>query len=250
MEACQIMTGRGGWPLTIIMTPDGVPFFAATYIPREGRLGMMGLMELIPLVDELWKNRRSELTDLGFKVLNAMRKADKHLQASNADENTLSRAYLELSRIFDWASGGFGRAPKFPLPQNLLFLLRYWDRTGEMRALEMVELTLREMRCGGIYDQLAYGIHRYSTDAGWGVPHFEKMLYDQALISLVYLEAYQATGKRDYAIVADEILGFVAEELRSPDGAFCSALDAESDGIEEDIISGQWISFGMLLAMI
>ncbi|ABK15463.1 thioredoxin domain-containing protein [Methanothrix thermoacetophila] len=232
MEACQIITGRGGWPLTIIMSPDGIPFFAATYIPKDGRLGMMGLRELIPLVEELWRNRRSELTSLGFKVLNAMRKADTHLQASNADESTLSRAYLELSGIFDWTSGGFGRAPKFPLAQNLLFLLRYWHRTGEMKALEMVELTLREMRCGGIYDQLAYGFHRYSTDSSWGVPHFEKMLYDQALMSVVYLEAYQATGKRDYAIVADEILGFVAEDLRSPDGAFCSALDAESDNIE------------------
>ncbi|MCQ8902480.1 MAG: thioredoxin domain-containing protein [Methanothrix sp.] len=232
MEACQIMTGRGGWPLTIIMSPDGVPFFAATYIPKEGRLGMMGLRELIPLVEDLWKNRRSELTALGSKVLNAMRKADAHPQESNADESTLSRAYLELSGIFDWASGGFGRAPKFPLAQNLLFLLRYWHRTGEVKALEMVELTLREMRCGGIYDQLGYGFHRYSTDSSWGVPHFEKMLYDQALMSLAYLEALQATGNRDYAIVADEILGFVAEELISPEGAFCSALDAESDGIE------------------
>lgn len=232
MEACQIMTGRGGWPLTIIMSPDGIPFFAATYIPREGRLGMMGLRELVPLVEELWRNRRSELTALGSEVLNAMRKSNVHSPETIADESSLSRAYLELSRIFDWAHGGFGRAPKFPLAQNLLFLLRYWERTGESKALEMVELTLREMRCGGIYDQLAYGFHRYSTDASWGVPHFEKMLYDQALMSLAYLEAFQATGKRDYAIVADEILGFVADELISPEGAFCSALDAESDGIE------------------
>ncbi|MGD9910926.1 thioredoxin domain-containing protein [Methanothrix sp.] len=232
MEACQIITGRGGWPLTIIMSPDGIPFFAATYIPKDGRLGMMGLRELIPLVEGLWKNRRSELTALGSRVLNAMMESHVQSHVQNADESTLSRAYLEISGIFDWASGGFGRAPKFPLAQNLLFLLRYWHRTGEMKALEMVELTLREMRCGGIYDQLAYGFHRYSTDSSWGVPHFEKMLYDQALMSVVYLEAYQATGKRDYAIVADEILGFVAEDLRSPDGAFCSALDAESDNIE------------------
>ncbi|MGB9901671.1 thioredoxin domain-containing protein [Methanothrix sp.] len=232
MEACQIMTGRGGWPLTIIMSPDGSPFFAATYIPKDGRLGMMGMRELIPLVEELWKNRRSELTALGSRVLNAILEPHLQSEVQNADESTLRRAYLKLSGIFDWASGGFGRAPKFPLAQNLLFLLRYWHRTGEMKALEMVELTLREMRCGGIYDQLAYGFHRYSTDSSWGVPHFEKMLYDQALMSLAYLEAYQATGKRDYAIVADEILGFVAEELISPEGAFCSALDAESDGIE------------------
>ncbi|MEM0498375.1 MAG: thioredoxin domain-containing protein [Methanothrix sp.] len=232
MEACQIMSGRGGWPLTIIMSPDGIPFFAATYIPREGRLGMMGLRELVPLVEELWRNRRSELTALGSEVLNAMRKSDVHSPETIADESSLSRAYLALSGIFDWAHGGFGRAPKFPLAQNLLFLLRCWERTGESKALEMVELTLREMRCGGIYDQLAYGFHRYSTDASWGVPHFEKMLYDQALMSLAYLEAFQATGKRDYAIVADEILGFVADELVSPEGAFCSALDAESDGIE------------------
>ncbi|MBC7080059.1 MAG: thioredoxin domain-containing protein [Methanothrix sp.] len=232
MEACQIITGRGGWPLTIIMSPDGIPFFAATYIPKDGRLGMMGLRELIPLVEGLWKNRRSELTALGSRVLNAMMESHVQSHVQNADESTLSRAYLELSGIFDWTSGGFGSAPKFPLAQNLLFLLRYWHRTGEMKALEMVELTLREMRCGGIYDQLAYGFHRYSTDSSWGVPHFEKMLYDQALMSVVYLEAYQATGKRDYAIVADEILGFVAEDLRSPDGAFCSALDAESDNIE------------------
>ncbi|MDH7596291.1 MAG: thioredoxin domain-containing protein [Methanothrix sp.] len=232
MEACQIMTGRGGWPLTIIMSPDGIPFFAATYIPKDGRLGMMGLRELIPLVEELWKNRRSELTALGSRVLNAMMESHVQSHVQNADESTLSRAYLEISGIFDWASGGFGRAPKFPLAQNLLFLLRYWHRTGEMKALEMVELTLREMRCGGIYDQLAYGFHRYSTDSSWGVPHFEKMLYDQALMSLAYLEAFQATGKRDHAIVADEILGFVAGELISPEGAFCSALDAESDGIE------------------
>ncbi len=230
MEASQLMTGRGGWPLTIIMTPDGIPFFAATYIPKEGRLGMMGLLELIPMVEDIWRDRRSELVSLGSKVMSAIRKRESIGRAPN--ETSIQQAFLDLSRIFDWTHGGFGRAPKFPLAHNIIFLLRYWNRTGDADALRMAELTLREMRCGGIYDQLGYGFHRYSTDASWGVPHFEKMLYDQALISIAYLEAHQATGNKDYAIVADEILDFVARDLRSEEGAFYSALDADSDGVE------------------
>jgi len=232
MMVSQMMTGRGGWPLTIIMTPDKKPFFAATYIPKETRFGRMGMLELIPRISELWTTRPEEIFDAANKTIAAVQRASQHAPGDELDEATLKLAYEELSGRFDDEHGGFSNAPKFPTPQNLLFLLRYWKRTGNGKALEMVGKTLQRMRGGGIYDHIGFGFHRYSTDSEWLVPHFEKMLYDQAMLTLAYIESYQATGKREYAQTAREILLYVLRDMTGPEGGFYSAEDAESEGEE------------------
>lgn len=237
MAVALMMTGRGGWPLTIIMTPDKRPFFAATYIPKSGRFGQMGMMELMPRIKDLWKNQRKELLSSADKIIDNLksiqktegRGKDKGLEL---DASTLDAAYNGLSRIFDIQNGGFGSAPKFPTPHNLLFLLRYWKRSRDENALEIVETTLDAMRMGGIYDHVGFGFHRYSTDAEWFIPHFEKMLYDQALLIMAFAEAYQATGKDDYARTAREIIEYVLRDMTSPEGGFYSAEDADSEGEE------------------
>jgi len=232
MEACQRMTGRGGWPLTIVAAPDKRPFFAATYIPKEGRFGALGLKELIPKIQDMWMNHRDEVLKSSDRIVSALEQASPRASEKSLGRQSLDRAYQELSLLFDPINGGFGTAPKFPTPHNLMFLLRYWKRTGHQDALDMVEATLQSMRMGGIYDHLGFGFHRYSTDAGWSVPHFEKMLYDQALLTLAYLEAYQATGKKEYADTASEILSYVMRDMTSPEGGFYSAEDADSEGVE------------------
>jgi len=238
MKAAQAMTGRGGWPLTVIMTPDKKPFFAATYIPKTGRFGQAGLMEIIPRIKELWENNREELLDHANSILNHMRKMESaRMQIQDETEDSpdamiLEKGYVALSSIYDRVNGGFGTAPKFPSPCNLLFLLRYWRRTGQENALEIVENTLQAMRKGGIYDHIGFGFHRYSTDREWLVPHFEKMLYDQALLTMTYTEAYLATAKKEYAKTAEEIIDYVQRVMTSEDGAFFTAEDADSEGIE------------------
>ena len=232
MTACQMMTGRGGWPLTIIMTADKKPFFAATYIPKVGRFGSLGLLELIPRIKDLWTNDRNRLLDSAEKIsvnLNQLRTPDA---GTALDESALTNAYEGLCQQFDLQNGGFGSAPKFPTPHNLLFLLRYWKRTGDANALDMVETTLQAMRMGGVYDHIGFGFHRYSTDARWFAPHFEKMLYDQALLAMAYSEAYQATHKVEYAATAREILAYVHRDMTSEEGGFYSAEDADSEGVE------------------
>ncbi|NYT02857.1 MAG: thioredoxin domain-containing protein [Methanosarcinales archaeon] len=231
MAVCQAMTGRGGWPLTIIMTPDRKPFFAATYIPRQGRFGTAGLLQILPRIEAQWKESRPELLDSADRIVSQL--SSRSLPPGKPlDRSTLDGAYQGLLARFDWALGGFGGAPKFPSPHNLTFLLRYWKRSGEAAALEMAETTLQAMRMGGIFDHLGYGFHRYSTDARWKLPHFEKMLYDQALLTIAYLEAFQATGKEEYARTAREILEYVHRDMTSPEGAFYSAEDADSEGVE------------------
>ena len=234
MTACQMMTGRGGWPLTIIMTPDKKPFFAATYIPKEGRFGSSGLLELIPRIRDLWTNDRARLLDSAEKIsvnLNQIRTPQPGTGTA-LDESALTNAYEGLCQQFDLQNGGFGSAPKFPTPHNLLFLLRYWKRNNDANALDMVETTLQAMRMGGVYDQVGFGFHRYSTDARWFAPHFEKMLYDQALLAMAYSEAYQATHKVEYANTARETLDYVLRDMTSEDGGFYSAEDADSEGVE------------------
>jgi uncharacterized protein YyaL (SSP411 family) len=232
MSACQVMTGSGGWPLTIIMTPDKKPFFAATYIPRESRFGLVGMTELIPHIKELWATRRGEALNLSDKIAAALQQTSQDTAGEELDEETLKVAYEQLADHFDGQHGGFSRAPKFPVPHNLLFLLRYWKRSGNKAALDMVEKTLQAMRCGGIYDHIGFGFHRYSTDSQWLVPHFEKMLYDQAMLAMAYTEAYQATGKEDYEKIAREIFTYVLRDMTVPEGGFCSAEDADSEGEE------------------
>jgi len=232
MSVCQAMTGSGGWPLTIIMTSEGKPFFAATYIPKETRFGLTGMRELIPHIEELWRTKRGEVDTYVGEFLSALRESSLRPPSGDIPASTIQFAYEDLAYIFDEVHGGFGSAPKFPTPHNLLFLLRYWKRTRTGKPLKMVERTLQAMRLGGIYDHIGFGFHRYSTDDKWLVPHFEKMLYDQALLALGYVEAYQATENTEYSRTADEIFTFVLREMTSHEGGFYTALDADSEGEE------------------
>ncbi len=232
MTVCNMMTGSGGWPLTIIMTPEKEPFFAATYIPKDNRYGRMGMMDLVPRISQVWRERRKDVLENAAGVMKALLGFEKEEKAQTLDGAVLSAAYNELRGRFDASWGGFGDSPKFPTPHNLAFLLRYWKRSGTSEALMMVEKTLKEMRQGGVFDHLGYGFHRYSTDKRWLVPHFEKMLYDQALLAIVYIEAYQATKETFYADTAREIFTYVLRDMRSPEGGFFSAEDADSDGVE------------------
>jgi uncharacterized protein YyaL (SSP411 family) len=232
MAVCQMMTGSGGWPLTVIMTPDKKPFLAGTYFPKESRFGQTGLLELIPKIQGIWSERQGEVLTSADQITQALRQASGHSVSGEVDEATLGDAYRQLTERFDEVHGGFGAPPKFPIPHNLLFLLRYWKRTGEKKALQMVETTLRAMRMGGVYDHIGFGFHRYSTDAMWLLPHFEKMLYDQAMVAMAYVEAYQATGQKEYASTAGEIFSYVLRDMTSSKGAFYSAEDADSEGEE------------------
>ena len=240
MAVCQMITGTGGWPLTIVMTPDKKPFFAGTYVPREGRFGMAGIIDLLQHILHGWRDQKSELIRSAEEISNALipppTSGDKH----SMDEKALASVYEDLLTRFDNEFGGFGRAPKFPSPHTVMFLLRCWKRTGNPQALMMVTKTLDEIRMGGIYDQIGYGVHRYSTDARWQVPHFEKMLYDQALLAIAYIEAYQATKNRAYRRTAEEILAYILRDMTSPHGAFYSAEDADSEGKEG--VFYQWTS--------
>jgi uncharacterized protein YyaL (SSP411 family) len=231
MDVCQLLTGKGGWPLTIIMTPDKRPFFAATYLPKESRFGLIGLKELIPRVAEAWRESHAEILSTAEKVRAALEKpVISKTQPIPLD--ILKRTYTQLADHFDKENGGFGRAPKFPTPHYLSFLLRYAKRTAAENPLVMVEKTLQAMSRGGIYDHLGFGFHRYSTDATWLVPHFEKMLYDQALLAMVYAEAFQLTGKEEYKQTVAEIMTYVSREMTSEEGGFFTAEDADSEGEE------------------
>jgi len=232
MTVCQMMTGSGGWPLTIIMTPNKEPFFAATYIPKETRFGRVGMLTLIPSIKELWSTRQAEVLSSASQITASLRKTTPEAPGEGLNDPLLHLAYEQLLERFDEHHGGFGSAPKFPTPHNLLFLLRYWKRTGNEKALNMGEKTLQSMRRGGIYDHVGFGFHRYSTDSRWLVPHFEKMLYDQALLAIAYIEAYQATKKAEYAKTAHEIFTYVMRDMTSPEGVFYSAEDADSEGEE------------------
>lgn len=232
MQVAQMMTGRGGWPLTIIMTPEKKPFYADTYIPKMMRYNRPGMIDLIPRIDELWKTDQDNITDVTKKIMEALDSAKTTVRMRQLDLDDIENAFASLTQRFDQKKGGFSRAPKFPSPHNMLFLLRYWKRTGDKRALHMVEKTLKEMRIGGVYDQIGFGFHRYSTDQNWLLPHFEKMLYDQAMMLMAYTEAYLATKDQFYATVVDEIITYLKRNLMSSDGVFYSAEDADSEGVE------------------
>ncbi|MCI2425139.1 thioredoxin domain-containing protein [Candidatus Acetothermia bacterium] len=232
MTICQMMTGGGGWPLTIIMTPDKQPFFAGTYIPKDDRYGRLGMMTLIPQIQQIWSTRRQQVLSAAQQIITELHQPKISSPDDELDKSILKEAYAELGRRFDSRYGGFGSAPKFPSPHNLLFLLRYWQRTREEHALAMVERTLQAMRRGGVYDHVGFGFHRYSTDHQWLVPHFEKMLYDQAMLAIAYTEAYQATKKSIYAQTAREIFTYVLRDMTDQKGGFYSAEDADSEGKE------------------
>ncbi len=233
MNVCQMLTGQVGLPLTVIMTPDKKPFFAGTYFPKTGRLGRIGMSELVPKIAELWRTSRDDLERDADKVAQALAQSSATIgTATELGEDVLETAFEVLSSRFDSSFGGFGEAPKFPTPHNIYFLLRWYKRSGNADALKMAERTVEAMRLGGVYDHVGFGFHRYSTDRNWHVPHFEKMLYDQALIAIACLELWQASGRELFADTAREIFTYVLRDLRSPDGAFYSAEDADSEGEE------------------
>ena len=241
MTVSQMLTGSGGWPLNIIMTPDKKPFFAGTYFPKESRFGRVGMLDLVPRIQEIWLNEHQKALDTADQVVAALQKMSQQtvtqLKYSDEEEGTLGKAildaaYKQLADLFDEVHGGFGSAPKFPTPHTLLFLLRYWKRHDDEQALKMVERTLQAMRLGGVYDHIGFGFHRYSTDSKWLLPHFEKMLYDQALLAMAYTEAYQVTQKEEYARTAQEIFTYVLRDMTAPSGGFYSAEDADSEGVE------------------
>ena len=232
MMACQALTGSGGWPLTVIMDVDKKPFYVATYLPRSSRGSLWGLLELLPRVAELWNKERESLRQAGEEISRHIIKRDAKQAGQPISEELLNRAFKQYARAFDAEWGGFGSAPKFPIPHNLLFLLRYYHFRHEEQALEMVEKTLQSMYRGGIYDHIGFGFARYSTDRQWLVPHFEKMLYDNALLAMAYLECYQLTTKEFYAGVARDIFSYILRDMSSPEGGFYSAEDADSEGEE------------------
>lgn len=232
MTVSQMMTGTGGWPLNIIMTPEKVPVFALTYIPRESRRGMVGIIELTRQLKELWTQGKEELERRAEKVLNDLRGVTYGRKGNAVNRETVNKILEQLKGAFDSENGGFGNAPKFPSLQNLMFLMRMHRKTGNRELLDMVTKTLVSMRMGGIYDHIGYGFHRYSTDAGWFLPHFEKMIYDQAFMMMAYTEAYQLTGNRAFRDVVYEISDFLSREMMSSDGAFLSAIDADSENEE------------------
>ncbi len=232
MNAAQAMTGGGGWPLTVFLTPDRIPFFAGTYFPKTGGFGRPGMMELLPAVADAWRTQRRDLLESAERVREMLQRPRSGAPADLDADKALTQAAQSLAGRFDATHGGFGSAPKFPLSQNLRLLLRVFDRTRDAPSLAMVRTTLDAMRRGGIWDHVGFGFHRYATDEKWLVPHFEKMLYDQALLSMAYLEAYQVTGDAQFAGTAREIFLYVQRDMTSPEGAFYSAEDADSEGEE------------------
>ncbi len=232
MNAVMAMTGSGGWPLSVFLTPGGKPFYGGTYFPPQDMYGRVGFERVLLSIAEAWKNRRKELVDSAGKLSEFLAQPSKPTEEKKLTPAILERAFNYFQDTFDSVNGGFGTAPKFPQPTNLSMLLGYWYRSGQVEALKMVEETLDAMAKGGIYDHIGGGFHRYATDEQWLIPHFEKMLYDQALLSRVYLQAYQITKKQEYARVAREIFDYILRDMTAAGGGFYSAEDADSEGKE------------------
>ena len=232
MTVTQTLTGRGGWPNTVFLTPERKPFFAGTYFPKESRWGLTGLMDLLPQVAALWQTDRQKVVESADQITELIATRRSPSAGGALDKTILAKTRSMLDEIYDADFGGFGPPPKFPTPHLFAFLLRQYHYAGDKRALEMVENTLTRMRLGGIYDHIGFGFHRYSTDIQWLLPHFEKMLYDQALLAFAYTEAYQVTGEEFYAQTVREILAYILRDLASTEGGFYSAEDADSEAVE------------------
>lgn len=250
MSVCQAFTGSGGWPTTLFLTPEQKPFFAGTYFPKTARYGQVGLLELLMAVHEKWETERAELMKSAEEVVafleghsvlkigaggdyaNGHSMPERLTSDSEIEGRLIENAFQWFKRSFDKENGGFGRAPKFPTPHNLLFLMQYYKKGGNEEALKMVEKTLLQMYKGGLFDHIGGGFSRYSTDNRFLVPHFEKMLYDNALLIMTYCRAYQLTENDIYRHVAEKTAAYILREMTSPEGGFYCAQDADSEGVE------------------
>ncbi len=233
MSVCQTLTGSGGWPTTIFMTPEQKPFFAGTYFPKNSRWGSIGFQELLETISDKWKHERTALLASANQILSILKKEEpSEKKIACSPEYILESALLIYKRIFDREHGGFGQAPKFPSPHNLLFLMQYYEKTNHKEAMDMVNKTLLQMYRGGIFDHIGGGFSRYSTDNYFLAPHFEKMLYDNALLIMAYAKAYELSHNKLYLNIAERTANYVLNEMTSPNGGFYSAQDADSEGVE------------------
>ncbi|KGM95935.1 thioredoxin domain-containing protein [Clostridium botulinum] len=232
MTFCQAVTGSGGWPLTIIMTPEQKPFFAGTYFPKKSMYGRPGFIQILKQISDEWKSNKNNIINTSNELLNTMEEHISQDKSGEINENILQDAVIEMNYYYDNKYGGFGTAPKFPTPHKLMLLLIHYKVYNNKNALGMVENTLKCMYKGGIFDHIGFGFSRYSTDGKWLVPHFEKMLYDNALLAYVYTQAYQVTGKSFYKEIAEKIFTYILRDMTSPEGGFYSAEDADSEGVE------------------
>lgn len=230
MSVCQVMTGQGGWPLNVFLTPDQVPFYVGTYFPKESRYGRPGLKDVVVQLYDVFRKQPEKIAEVGLQIKDAL--VSKVSSKSGITFATIEACFQDLSQSFDSRYGGFGPTPKFPIPHHLTFLLRYYHHTNNERALHMVEKTLDGLASGGIYDHIGFGFSRYSTDEKYLVPHFEKMLYDNALLAIAYTEAYQITKKPKYKQIVEQIFTYILRDMQDPEGAFYSAEDADSEGVE------------------
>ena len=232
MSFSHAMTGKGGWPLSIFMTWEQKPFYAATYIPKENNDGILGIIELASTIHEIWEKEREKILTSSDETVRVLNESITTSSNERLEKRILSDCYENLVVNYDAEYGGFGKSPKFPTPHSLLFLLRWWKETKDPSILEIVERTLLGMYSGGIFDHIGYGFARYSVDEKWLVPHFEKMLYDNALLAKVYTEAFLATGRLIYKEIAEKVIDYVLRDMKSPEGGFYSAEDADSEGVE------------------